>query len=203
MRLKKDSGWKRFEKAIDPKRFEEVVRRNIRQASIRNGKLAEAFVRAQITAGRYAKNANLTVMIKGSSKPLVDHGDLFRAVTSVVVDDYQVFIGIVRSEGEYNLAVALHEGVEIRVTPAMRGLFFVLWQASIGQMSPGALTGRAAELWERHPGGWKPLSASTNQIVIPGRPFIEAAFKNGELKRQATANWNMALKKAMRELSKQ
>jgi hypothetical protein len=203
MALRKDEGWKRYAKALDPKRFKAALRRNMRKASILNGKIVEAAIRSAIRGGGFEKNAALTVMIKGSSKPLVDRGELFKAITSVVIGDAKVFIGVVQTNEFYDLAMAIHDGANVKVTPAMRGLFFVLWQASIGKMDPTKLSGRAAELWERAPGGWLPLKASTSNIIIPERRFIESAFEDGALKDQILANWNMAFKATMREVARQ
>lgn len=202
IRLKRGKGWDAFAKAIDPNTFQRVLRRNMQVATTLNGKIVEAAIRRAIQGGDFEPNAALTVMIKGSSKPLVDHGEFFKAVTSVSVGPMEVFIGIVKTAEEYNLALALHEGVDIKVTPAMRGLFFYLWRASIGDMEPSKLTGRAAELWERAPGGWKPLKASTSVIHIPGRPFIDEVFEDESLKKTLADNWNAALRRTMQQLAK-
>jgi hypothetical protein len=44
-----------------------------------------AKIRETITTGEFVKNAPLTIMLKGSSKPLIDSGDLRRGVRSKVV----------------------------------------------------------------------------------------------------------------------
>ncbi|MCH7726058.1 MAG: hypothetical protein IH991_06200, partial [Planctomycetes bacterium] len=167
-----------------------------------NGKLAERAIRRAIQSGGLDANAELTIMIKGSSKPLVDSGvGLFQAITSKVLDERTVFAGVLRTEAKFNIAIALHEGTEIKVTPAMRGMFFWLWQASIGAIPSSRLEGRASELWERAPGGWAPLKEGTSHIIIPSRPFMKQAFADGALKRKAKENWQMAVKKTMRELA--
>jgi hypothetical protein len=198
----KDRGWDRFRGAIEPRRFEAVVKRNMERATELNAHLAQAAVRRAIRNGTYAPNASLTIAIKGSSKPLVDHGSgLFQAVTTQKVDATSIFVGVLRSDEQYNIALAIHDGATIGVTPAMRGLFFVLWQASEGAIAPSELSGRAAELWERMPGDWRPLKPSTSAIIIPARPFLVEAFADGNLRRQAQRNWERALQRAMRELA--
>lgn len=201
--LKLDRGWKKWEKAISPRRMEAAIRNNMRTATKLNGKLAERTIRQVIRAGKTDRNADLTIMIKSSSKPLVDQGTgLFQAITSHVIDDQTVFAGVLRTDGDFNIAMALHKGVTINVSPAMRGMFFFLWQASIGAIPESKLEGRAAQLWERSKGGWLPLKPSTSKIVIPGRPFMREAFANTRIRSLAKRNWQQALQKAMRELAR-
>lgn len=195
-------GIKRFQAALSASGFDSAVKKHILRASIKNGKMAEAAARQVIRRGGFEPNRPLTVMIKGSSKPLVDQGTgLFQAITSKVVEDFTVFVGVLRSSGAYNIAATLHDGAVIKVTDAMRGMFFALWKASTGEMDPSQLEGRAAELWERAPGGWLPLKKSTSHITIPARPFMLEVFRDAALRKKAKRNWNMALKKAMRELA--
>jgi len=201
--FKMDKGWKKWEYAITPRVFAAKLNHNMRRATALNGKIAEATIRNTIKAGVDPANANLTIMIKSSSKPLVDKpGGLFQAVTSVVVDHTTVFAGVLSTDGDYDIAIALHEGATIAVTPRMRGMFFWLWHASEGRIQPVDLDGRAAELWERAPGGWVPLKESTTHIVIPSRPFIQKAFADKEMREKAKHNWQMALQVTMRELAK-
>lgn len=202
MRYTKTGGWTKWEHAITPRIFKATLDHHMRRASALNGKLAEKTIRQKIRAGGFQPNAPLTVLIKSSSKPLVDNSTgLFQAITSAVIDATTVFAGILQTSGEYNIALTLHEGATITVTPKMRGLFFWLWQASIGKLPPDKLSGRARELWERAPGGWFPLKDSTSHIVIPSRPFIEEAFRDTRMKQQAKKNWQAALKQTMRELA--
>lgn len=190
---------------MDSAAFDSTLRRHMRTATQLNGHLAEAAVRRAIRAGTFTPNAALTIAIKGSSKPLVDSGSgIFQAVTSEVVDDFRVFVGVLRSSEHYDVALAIHEGVTITVTDKMRGMFFMLWQASQGAEAGGstALTGRAAELWERMPGGWLPLRPSTTAIVIPGRPYLANTFNDATLRMRVQRNWEAALQRTFRELSR-
>lgn len=187
-----------MEMALDAKKFDKNAKALLRKASVLNGKLAEKRIRQALASGDFAPNAALTIAIKGSTKPLVDQGQLFQFITSKVVRDTTVFVGILRTDEHYNIAVALHEGVTIRVTPAMRGLFFILWQASTGKFDPSKLTGRAAELFERMPDGWRPLKDSTRSIVIPPRPFITRALAAADFKEKIKGNWRMALREAIK-----
>jgi hypothetical protein len=201
---KKRAEWKAFGKAVDPRELDRVMRRNLRRATALNGKNLERTVRKKIQGGKFTPNADLTIAIKGSSKPLVDTGHrLFQAVTSRVVDEFTVWVGIQFKDRFYNVAKLLHDGGAIGVTDRMRGLFYVLWLASIGAIPESELTGRAAELWARKPGGWFPLSDNTRAIMIPSRPFLAQAIEDARLRRVARANWVAAIKAAFRELAEE
>lgn len=203
-RIKFDKrGWVKLEAALDPAKMDATMKRHLRRASGLNGKLVQAAVRSEISGGKFAPNRPLTVALKGGrNEPLIGNSDLFNAITSKVIGDTQVFVGVLRTDDVYNIAVAIHDGREIGVTSAMRGLFFVLWQASVDPAQVAKLKGRAKDLWETMPGGWKPLKPSTRAIIIPSRPFIKQAFKAVGLKKKVQDNWRMALQAAVREQSR-
>ncbi len=141
--FKMDKGWDTLTAALDPRHVNAAIKKHMRKATRLNGKILEAAVRNSIKGAEFTPNAPLTIMIKHSSKPLVDQGELFKAVSSVIVDDLTCFVGITKNSEKYGLAVAIHDGTEIMVTPAMRGMFYHLWQASMGNESPESLEGRA------------------------------------------------------------
>jgi hypothetical protein len=200
---KKTGSWKRLEKAFNRHRFSKAMRKEIRKATQLNAESAERTIRKTIKTGSFAANRPLTVAIKKSSKPLVDQGHtIFQAVGSQMINDLTAWVGVAKTEGAYNIAVALHEGTAISVTANMRKLFFVLWKVSVGDWSPSKLSGRAAELWERMPGGWERLKDSTSAITIKGRPFIREAFANANLRTRARRNWGQAINRAMSEIAK-
>ena len=197
-KVKLKGRWVGFKKAMDPRRLTPELQRSMKLATMRNGKYAERAVRKLLQEGIRPPNADLTIAIKGSAKPLVDTGfGIFQAITSVVVSDTEVFVGILRKDSSYDIGVALHDGVTIKVTDKMRWMFWALWQASMGKRDPNTLTGRAAELWSRRPGIWLPLRDSTVAIKIPPRPFLEAAFQDPELKRLVTKSWEKAIQSAI------
>lgn len=196
-------GMKRWRKALDARGFDAAARRNMRRATALNGKVAEKIMRGVIQSGSsLKKNAALTQAIKGDNKPLVGDGTLFQAITSKVIDDFTVFAGVLRTSEAYNVGVMIHEGGEAKVTNKMRGLFFVLWKASKGEMDPGELRGRAKELFEQMQEGWFPLSKDTEVIILPRRPFAEIAFKNTQMTKQVRDNWKRALEQTFRERAK-
>ena len=195
-KFQKTGGWDSLEQALDDAKFRKKLAQHVRRANKINGLVVQRKIRQDIKAKKYAPNAPLTIALKGSKTPLVDSGGLFQAITMEVVGD-AVFVGVKRTNGLYDVALALHEGVTIPVTEPMRRLFWTLWKASVGSIDPATLTGRAKELWEQMPGGWKPISKDTKAIVIPERPFIRQAFADAGLKAKIAENWEAALKAAL------
>ena len=152
------------------------------------------------------KNAALTRAIKGSAKPLVDNSDLFKAVTSKTLGVFKVFAGVLRTEGVYNIAKTLHEGVDIPVTKKMRSLFYVLWLASQdaadgGSRLKGAVGGRAAELFAKFQ-DWKPLGVNTAVIRIPARRFLQGITKDPQLRTSVEEGWSHAIQRALKVAGK-
>lgn len=206
----KIKGLSLFKKAINAAGFGKACRKSLLKTAKIVGKLAEAHVRKTISEGTYAKNAELTVALKGSNEPLkgTKGAELWNSVTSVVRGWNRVFIGVLRSDGKYQVAVAIHDGAIVNVTPAMRGLFLYLHLASTGEEDAEGRSGaellrseRAKELFRLYQ-GWKPLKSSTAQIVIPGRPFMKRAFSDAAFKSQIEKYWRNAVEKAFEERMK-
>lgn len=199
----KIKGLRRWKKALDARGFDQAARRHMRNATELNGKIGEKLIRKALQSGRgLKKNAALTVAIKGTNKPGVDDSTMFQAITSQVIDDFTVFVGVLRTNENFNIAVAVHQGAQAKVTAKMRGMFFALWLASQGSLDAGDLTGRAKELFGRMQEGWLPLLNETEVIIIPPRPFIRTAFKNTQMTKQVRDNWKLALEAAFRERAK-
>lgn len=198
-KFKLKGGWAKLEMALDPSRLDKNMRRHLRRANRLNGKIMEAAIREVISSGKgMVTNRALTAHIKGENKPLVGpNNSIFQAVTSVVEGDLTVFAGILATNSVFNIAETIHEGTDINVTSAMRGMFFMLWKASSGQSVN--LTGRAAELFAQQSDGWFPLKDSTSVIVIPSRPFVQQAFKAAGLVAKIRENWTMAIQAAIRD----
>lgn len=111
----------------------------------------------------FAPLSELTIRTKGSSKPLIDYGDLLNSITyQVNKDRLWVFVGVLRTARSKrpdsphetylaNIARVHEEGAVIPVTPKMRRFFFARWGIR--------------------------LKASTTHIVIPARPFLRPTFR--------------------------
>lgn len=182
------TGFEELKKALDPRAFERRLRREVKRAMVANAQIAEAEVKKDIYAGAtFDPNSQRTIAIKGSSRPLVDNGDLVKSVDGQVVKWDLAVIGVLRSKqvkGEdgktediKNIAVIVHEGAVIRVTDKMRAFF--------------------AAMSRKHPGKWFPLDPKTTVIVIPPRPFLESAVKK-ELRPRMKEHWEDAIRRALK-----
>jgi hypothetical protein len=201
IKIRLSKNWKKLDKKLLNSR--EDLKNHLTRATKLIGKKGEALARKEITEGKYEPNKPLTVALKGGkNEPLI--GDrpgapLFKAITSKVVEELAVFIGILQTNKEYNIARAIHDGTSIKVTKKMRNLFYVLWLK--GQRPSIELTGRAAELWDKMPGGWLPLKKSTEAIVIPSRPFIGNVWDKGDIQDYAKRIWDEALAYIFKEIA--
>lgn len=195
--FKKDKNWKKFQKMLDPKQMK-IIDEELRKANRLSGKIIEAKTRDKIKEGKFKANKALTVFIKGDNKPLIgveSGAHLFGSITSTEVDPKTVFIGILRTNDFYNIALKIHEGIEIKVTDKMRGLFLALWKASMGELDRSQLSQRAQDLFDYTKGKrWRPLEASTTKIVIPPRPFINKTIDDDEVREIVRKNWVTALR---------
>lgn len=117
-------------------------------------------------------NSPLTVLVKGSSRPLVDRGDLRASVNGRVDREGGLLTGAVgvlrrsrsRKGGKMtNIAAALHDGYVVRVTPKVRAAVFAEMRRRRGRKKTSAAGAHASGTGSRT---WK----------VKGRPFIEAPF---------------------------
>lgn len=120
-------------------------------------------IRNQAPGGQpFEPLTEFTIRNKGSSKALIDHGDLVNSITfKVDPARMAVFVGILRTarsrnpeSGEIylaNIGRVHEEGAIIPVTPRMRAFFLYRW-------------------------GIK-LKSSTLYISIPARPFLKPTFE--------------------------
>lgn len=196
------TGLVEWANATDANAFARRLKTNIRKATALNALAAAKKMRQVIQDGGLKANAPLTVALKGSSKPLVAGGDLFQSITVQEINEDEQFVGVLRTEGGFNLVEILHEGTTIPVTPAMRWMFLLLAKASAGEMDPSKLEGRAAELFQAFQ-GWKPLAAGTTNIAIPERPFVRITFEAPDLIKTCRENWEAACQAAMNPKAKE
>lgn len=146
------------------------------------------------------KNAQLTVAIKGHTKVLQDTRHILDDVTVNALDWNHTWIGIPKDDPlRYGIAVTVHDGRVIRVTPKMRMMFLALHLVSIGARDPSTLTGRAFQLWHLGENDmWYPLRRTTTSIKIPPRPFFDEAFNDPSLKEQIRTLWTGAVESAIK-----
>jgi hypothetical protein len=195
------TGFKELAAAMDPAAFEAAIKPHIGRATALNAKVAEAKVRQVIRSNVSPRNAALTQAVKSASKSLIDSSALFASVTSKQTNEYNAFVGTLRTDKAFKVAKMVHDGATVDVTPKMRGLFFRLWRASNDAKAADSLRGRAAALFERYQ-GWLPLAPTTTQIQIPARPYIELAF-DADLVKTCAQNWNNGLQQAFKTIAMQ
>ena len=199
--LKLGPGWRTMRAMLRPARFSAALNTNLRQANALIGAKVAGIAKKRISSGSggYAKNRPLTAWIKGSARPLADNGDLLGRIRYEVIGPWSVEVGVMRWSKMANVAAILHEGAKIRVTSKMRAMFFALWLKSIG--AGVVLRGRAKELWGQRPeSGWRPLAASTSQIFIPPRPFMDFVLTDPSVIQMAKLNWNQAIAASFRKV---
>lgn len=190
----KTEGFEELAKLLDPASFQARLISKVGKATARVGLDAEREIKEDIAGGNFAKNSPITVAMKGSSRPLVDKGDLLKAINSRVLKWDQAVVGVLRSKqkrdsgGRFkkgggdnilNIAAVLHEGATITVTDRMRRYIAALSRETNGQT--------------------KPLRASTRVIVIPRRPFLESSIKDSQLLRYKDM-WEKAVDEALGDL---
>lgn len=205
--LKLTGGWKKMANALDSEAFRKNLEDKMGKATQVNGMMVRGEIRKRIKGKRYQRNNPMTVLIKKSSTPLVDDGDLFGSITSQTVDAYSVFVGVLRtatdSDGKplVNLVQLLHEGGTIQVTAKMRAMFEMLWEVGQGKRDPATLEGGAADLAAQLGDRIKsirPLKPTTTALHIPPRRFITEAFDDPRTHKRAKAIWEKALKEVFR-----
>lgn len=196
------TGFRQMTRALQTATAKAALEKHVAIGTGRALKKLEALVRQEVKRGVKPANAALTIALKGSSKPLVNHGDLFGAVRGEQTAWNRGFVGINSKADAFDLAKTLHKGVRIKVTQRMRNLFRVLFFASKarreGTQMP-KLSGRAAELFAMHK-DWYPLSQDTTVIRIPARPVITNALRSATAKEIAKKEWTDAVNRAIKEM---
>jgi hypothetical protein len=200
-RLVKDANWRKFQAALSSTNYEAKAKQIMRTATGQNALYIQGEARKRISPKRmYAANAALTLSIKGGkTAPLVDTARrIWQAIAIDVQAWNKAFVGVNFRNGAYNLAKMLHDGVDIKVTSRMRTMFFYLFLR--GQGRPVTLTGRAAELWKRWPGEWRPLKDTTQVIHIPERRFMLDVIEDPVVLRNVRKVWRQAMEYVFKKL---
>ena len=167
--MSKLSGdWGKLETLLNPSR----IAAGIQQAAAHVGNYGTSEVKKGIVSGapggqKFAPLSPVTIARKGSSKPLIDKGDLVGSITYQVVDADNIFIGVKKGK-EVSIA-AVHEfGCTIGVTPKMRA--YLHYQ-------------------DIH------LRASTQYIHIPPRPFLRPVLLGDDFKNKVAEIYIQAIER--------
>lgn len=147
--------WGRIDEILNPAK----IAAGMRQAAARVGSYGSSQIKKGIVSGApggqaLAPLSPITIARKGSSKPLIDHGDLVGSITYQIVDENHVFIGVKKGK-EVNIAAVHEYGCMIAVTPKMCAYL-------------------------HHQGIH--LKASTQYIHIPARPYLRPVLNSDDFK---------------------
>lgn len=187
------TGFEELKKKLHPSGFEKRLKRHVKKATARVGKLAVGRVKVDIRKKQVkpSKLSGLTILLKGSRKALVDTGELIKSIISEVISWDVVIVGVLKNRpvrdeltGEVKdvimIAKILHDGADIPVTPKMRRFFF--WLAnSAGSPVRGKVFA---------------LKPSTRMIHIPARPFM-AGVIDKVMRRMYKVEWQAAVNAAL------
>lgn len=165
-----EGDWGKLAKALDPRPFRARVAQAAKQMGARGASMVqEGIVNGNPGGKQFDPLHPVTVERKGSSKPLVDSGDLVGAITWDTPNAQTVFIGVKKGNDRVNIA-AVHEfGCTIRVTQRMRGYLH-----AIGIH----------------------LRKDTTHIVIPERSFLRATKDSPEFRKMIEETLRSAIKGA-------
>ena len=163
-------GWDELAHLVDPKRVKHAMQSHFSVALRRVGLLFERRAAEIITREKpFKANAALTIALKGSTTPLVDHGDLVGSLTSHRINWMRLRMGVrsKRLKGGRYLAEVLHNGATIQVTDAMRRAVF------------GALRRKLGPRFDAFAA--KMLGAPAKSVwIIPPRPFLATTFNDAK-----------------------
>ena len=158
--MAKTGDWRKLRNVM--RGFDSRLQKNCKVALMRAGARLEGMIRDRVISGRGMKPLHpFTVEQKGSSKPLIDDGDLLGSVGFRFVRNNAVFVGAHRKTADGIDLAALHEreeGTRVPVTPQMRAYL--------------------------HTRGFH-LKPGTTELFIPGRPYLKPAYRDFRRKRVA------------------
>jgi len=145
--------WKKLQDIMEG--FDKRLHGNAGKALLRAGEELASDIRERILDGKdMAALHGFTIEQKGSSKPLIDDGDLLGSVGVRSIEDLAVIVGVHRYAEDGTDLAALHEreeGTRVPVTPKMRAYL--------------------------HARGFH-LKPETTELFIPGRPFMKPAYED-------------------------
>ncbi len=149
----RDGDWEKLNRIMSE--FDERLHRNATKTLRRAGEELASDIRTRILDGKDMKPLHgFTMEEKGSSKPLIDDGDLLGSVGMRFIEELAVFVGVHRRAEDGTDVAAIHEreeGTRVPVTPKMRAFL--------------------------HTRGFH-LKPETTELFIPGRPFVKPAYRD-------------------------
>lgn len=145
--VKLSGDWQRLIAAMDGDTLKARLAKALPRAAERVGREFTKLARGRIRSKDYAPNSPITVILKGSSTPLVDKGDLFQGITFQVASPYELRLGVLRQRSGaqvVNIGLIVHEGATINVKqhPAVRRKVWAMVRDRLGPARMAALNAR-------------------------------------------------------------
>lgn len=166
-------AWQAFQKALDAGLFSDRLKKNVASANRRIGRQFQATARRRIRQGKYAANSPLTIALKGSSRPLVNGGQLFQGLSYDVPDYTMVRVGVFRrgsGQEVVDIGHAVHEGYSFEPTDAQRAAVFA--QLAEEERDSLSLGEPAKTTW-----------------TVPPRPYITDVLEDQGFQKFAGQQW--------------
>jgi len=179
----KTFGFDDLAKLLDPQRFRATFKAEMLKAQNAVGAKFRQEAQDRIDDKSYQPNRPFTVMIKGSTTPLVRKGDLHGSLTWNA-EPFRIAMGTSDTRRARNgrlVAEILHNGATIQVTNRIR-------RAVFAQLSKSMLR-RLPERVREGPG--KPF------WVIPARPYIADVFESSAWRVFARSRYVRALQRTI------
>ena len=210
-----DRAWDEVIRALDPAKVAASLRRELGRGYLRIGERFVAIAVKAIQAGEYAPNSEITAALKGSTKALVNDGDLMAAITyDVDLADMAVWLGANKaakrkSKGGrevemINLVRVLHDGgsVDVSKYPQVRQAVFARLRDIATGKAPGGDRAKAREILDRMAVQSRSKGGSGGGgmgiWIIPSRPFIEAPIGKPEFEAVVDHEVGAAVDRALR-----
>jgi hypothetical protein len=195
--LSKD--WQRLLKASNPSRFRKLLTAHMRVATERNGVDVMNCIRRKVQEAKFDPNSELTKLLKGSSKPLINSSTLARNINYALENAFVGLAGTNRNREGANIAYVLHEGATLKMTDERRR-----WLARAIAMAYKKMgrdyQGKEGTGYTYSGGVASPTRGKSNSfaaLIIPSRPFIESAFDDALIKR-ILERWSEACYQAIK-----
>lgn len=208
-RIRLTGPWDRVLGSLDPKAWNTTLRKHVVKAHRLVGRAWQTTARRAIRRGDYAPNSPITVILKGSSTPLVADGDLFDAIGYQVASGgggstTTLRLGLVRGRqgatGErIDVAHILHEGatIDVGAKPQVRRKVWSMVGTALA--ASGDLNAAQRKSVLRAAGVLSQGGGARSIWVIPPRPFITRPAQDAGLQGYARKTYTRAVEVALRD----
>lgn len=171
--MAKFGDWKKCKDFM--KKYDKSIMKNCTIALLKAGLKLESIIKNRILDSKGMSPLHgFTIEQKGSSKPLIDEGDLLGSVGYRFLKKDIIFVGVHRKADDGTDIAKIHEreqGTKIKVTPKMRAYL--------------------------HARGFH-LKPETDELFIPGRPFIKPSYQDFKEKGIAKELFSEAVEKTLK-----